>query len=61
MRARTDPSISESASSTVPRLGVEVTALEPPFDPVGLTLDRQHGGARHLRGERLGPAHAAKS
>ena len=42
-------------------LGVEISGVETPGDPVRLALDPQQRGARHLRRERLGAAHAAES
>ena len=41
-------------------LAVEVAGLKPHVDAGRLALDRQHGGTRHGRGERLRSPHAAE-
>ena len=41
-------------------LAVEIAGLQPHLDAGRLAFDRQHRGARHGGGERLGAAHAAE-
>ena len=42
------------------RLPVQIARLEPHLDPARPALDREHRGAGHGRGQRLGAAHAAE-
>ncbi len=39
-------------------LGIQIARLQPTLDAARLALDREHGGAGHGGGERLGAAHA---